>query len=315
MPRSGCRCRCIPAPSVIIARWGFCAKPRALSAAEPRRGRWGRGLEHSWDDPDEEKFPRHASRVRVVRVRIEQLLAVDLVIGDGLLSLRRNEPVDEGLTELLLYMRMPLGIYQHHAILIEKPLVALDRDREVAAVLERQPGAAIRQHVGVGCRRSVERRAHALPDRLVPGMPIHLDVDIGRLPEVELGDVRAGAITARDKRRALLLDGLERRNNVLAAVDAGGIALWSDQYEVVVHHRVALYAEPMATNFFSAALAWTNTTSASPRRPVSSACPVPCARTFTSMPVLVLNRGSMWLNKPESSVEVVDATTIDFSSA
>src|SRR5262245_22543801 len=165
-------------------------------------------------------------------------------------------------------MRMPLGIYQHHAILIEKPLVALDRDREVAAVLERQPGAAIRQHVGVGCRRSVERRAHALPDRLVPGMPIHLDVDIGRLPEVELGDVRAGAITARDKRRALLLDGLEGR-----------------------------------------------TTSASPRRPVSSACPVPCASTFTSMPVLVLNRGSMWLNKPESCVEVVDATTIDFSSA
>jgi hypothetical protein len=81
-------------------------------------------------------------------------------------------------------------------------------------------------------------------------MPIHLDVDIGRLPEVELGDVRAGAITARDKRRALLLDGLERRNNVLAAVDAGGIALWSDQDEVVVHHRVALYAEPIGDEFF-----------------------------------------------------------------
>src|SRR6516165_2679842 len=251
MPRSGCRCLCIPAPSVIIARWGFCAKPRALSAAEPRRGRWGRGLEHSWDDPDEEKFPRHASRVRVVRVRIEQLLAVDLVIGDGLLSLRRNEPVDEGLTEFLLYMRMPLGIYQHHAILVEKSLVALDRDREVAAVLEREPSATIRQHIGVGCcRRGVERRAHALPDRLVPGMPIRLDVDIGRLPEVELGDVRAGAVTARDKRRALLLDRLERRNDVLAAVDAGRITLRSDQDEVVVHHRVALYAEPIGDESF-----------------------------------------------------------------
>src|SRR5262249_54013620 len=144
MPRSGCRCRCIPAPSVIIARWGFCAKPRALSSAEPRTGQWGRGVEHSWDDPDEEKTGCSATT--------------------------------------------------HHAF-----------------------------------GRSVERCAHALPDRLVPGMPIHLDVDIGRLPEVELGDVRAGAITARDKRRALLLDGLERRNNVLAAVDAGGIALWSDQ--------------------------------------------------------------------------------------
>src|SRR5215470_3994039 len=256
-----------------------------------------------------------APSVRIVRVRIEQLLAVDLVIGDGLLSLRRNEPVDEGLTELLLYMRMPLGIYQHHAILIEKPLVALDRDREVAAVLERQPGAAIRQHIGVGCRRSVERRAHALPDRLVPGMPIHLDVDIGRLPEVELGDVRAGAITARDKRRALLLDGLERRNNVLAAADAGGIALWSDQDEVVVHHRVAPYAEPIGDEFFFGCLGVDEHESASPRRPVSSACPVPCASTFTSMPVFSLNSGSMCLNRPESSVDVVEATTIDLSCA
>src|SRR5262249_48323809 len=78
---------------------------------------------------------------------------------------------------------------------------------------------------------------------------IHLDVDIGRLPEVELGDVRAGAITARDKRRALLLDGLERRNNVLATVDAGGIALLSDQYEVVVHYPVALYADAIGDEF------------------------------------------------------------------
>src|SRR5260221_10214273 len=229
-PWSQCRYRSIPAPSATIARWGSCARLRALIPAESRRG--------------------HASRVRVVRVRIEQLLAVDLVIGDGVLSLRRNEPVDEGLTEFCLYMRMPLGIYQHHAILIEKSLVALDRDREVAAVLERQPSATIRQHVGVGYHRSIERRAHALPDRLVPGIPIHLDVDIGRLSEVELGDVRAGAITARDKRRTLLLDRLERRNDVLAAVDAGGITLRSDQDEVVVHHRVALYAEPVGDESF-----------------------------------------------------------------
>src|SRR5262249_58737678 len=42
----------------------------------------------------------------------------------------------------------------------------------------------------------------------------------------------------------------ERRNNVLAAVDAGGIALLSDQDEVVVHHRVALYARPIGDGFF-----------------------------------------------------------------
>jgi len=33
------------------------------------------------------------------------------------------------------------------------------------------------------------------------------------------------------------------------------------------------------------------------------------------MPVLALNSGRMCLNKPESSVEVVEATTIDFSCA
>ena len=68
-----------------------------------------------------------------------------------------------------LHMRMPFGIYRYHAILIEKPLVALDRDLEVAAVLERQPGATIRQHVGVRCRRSAEGRAHPLAIDLYQG--------------------------------------------------------------------------------------------------------------------------------------------------
>src|SRR5262245_24252807 len=55
-----------------------------------------------------------------------------------------------------------------------------------------------------------------------------------------------------------------------------------------------LTPKPSATNFSSCALACTNSTSASPRRPVSSAWPVPCATTFTSMPVLALNSGRMW---------------------
>src|SRR5262245_10196449 len=68
-------------------------------------------------------------------------------------------------------------------------------------------------------------------------------------------------------------------------------------------------------NFSSASLACTKTTSASPRRPVLSAWPVPCASTLTSMPVLALNSGRMWLNRPESCVEVVEATTMDLSCA
>src|SRR6516165_1225086 len=72
---------------------------------------------------------------------------------------------------------------------------------------------------------------------------------------------------------------------------------------------------PSATNFSSASFACTNTTSASPRRARSRAWPVPLAMTLTSMPVFCLNRGGIKPNSPESSVEVVDATTIDLSCA
>src|SRR5262249_13742545 len=133
--------------------------------------------------------------------------------------------------------------------------------------------------------------------------------------EVEVGDVRAGAITARDKRRALLLDGLERRNNVLAAVDGGGIALWSDQDEVVVHHRVAFYAEPIGDEFLLGCLGVDKHDVGVPATTGIECLPSSLCEHLHINPGLVLNRGSMWLNKPESCVEVVDATTIDFSSA
>src|SRR5689334_11259209 len=72
---------------------------------------------------------------------------------------------------------------------------------------------------------------------------------------------------------------------------------------------------PSARNFSSATLSWTKTTSASPRRAVSSAWPVPSATTRTSIPVLALKAGSRWPNRPDCSVEVVDATTMNFSCA
>src|SRR6516165_2211384 len=68
-------------------------------------------------------------------------------------------------------------------------------------------------------------------------------------------------------------------------------------------------------NFSSASLACTKTTSASPRRAVSSAWPVPRATTLTTMPVFCLNSGRMWPKRPESCVDVVEATTIDLSCA
>ena len=72
-------------------------------------------------------YPLPASGARVVGVRIEQLLAVDLVVGDLLLSFRRNQLVDELLAELLLHVRMLRRVDQHDAVLVEHALVAFTR--------------------------------------------------------------------------------------------------------------------------------------------------------------------------------------------
>src|SRR5262249_26826188 len=61
----------------------------------------------------------------------EQLLAVNLVIGDCLLAFVRDEPVDELLAKLLLHMRMLGGVNQDDTVLVEQPSVALHRDDEV----------------------------------------------------------------------------------------------------------------------------------------------------------------------------------------
>ncbi len=45
---------------------------------------------------------------------------------------------------------------------------------------------------------------------------------------------------------------------------------------------------------------------------MSSACPVPSATTLTSMPVFFWNAGSMCLKRPDCSVEVVEATVMNF---
>ena len=47
--------------------------------------------------------------------------------------------------------------------------------------------------------------------------------------------------------------------------------------------------KPSARNFSSSDFACTNTTSTSPRRAVSSACPVPSATTFTPILVFAVN--------------------------
>src|SRR5437763_7994994 len=100
------------------------------------------------------------SRVRP-RIRKEQLLSADLVGSDRILTLARNQPVDELLGELPFDVRMLLRIDEHQSILIEQPAVAFDDDHELATIFERQPRPAIRKDIGVHRGRCVQRRSHA----------------------------------------------------------------------------------------------------------------------------------------------------------
>src|SRR5262249_41524169 len=65
----------------------------------------------------------------------EEFFAADLVVGDVLLPLRRQEPVDERLSEFLLHVRMLRRVDQGDAVLVEQPLVAFHHYGEIATVL------------------------------------------------------------------------------------------------------------------------------------------------------------------------------------
>src|SRR5262249_48486356 len=210
------------------------------------------------------------SRPRHIGIGEEQFLPVDLVIRDRLLALGRDEPADEGLAERLLYVRMLFGIDQHDAVLVEQELVAGHEDVEIAAVLEREPGAAVGEYVGIGGGRGVERRAHALADLLVPGTFLLADVDAGGLPEVAFGDMGARAVAARDEGRALGLDGLKASAASVIPLMPAGSLFGPIRTKSLYITGYRLTPKPSATNFSSCALACTNSTSASPRRPVSS---------------------------------------------
>src|SRR5258708_19801736 len=81
---------------------------------------------------------------------------------------------------------MARGIDQHDAVLIEETLVALHEDREIAAVLEAEPGATVSQRIALDPRRGVESGAHAGAGVAVPARALLLHVDAGLGPEPEL---------------------------------------------------------------------------------------------------------------------------------
>src|SRR3954447_5879846 len=146
-------------------------------------GRWWTMQRHHGNRPLSTITASPGSRRLLVRIREEQLLAVDPVAGDGALALARQQPVDEGLPKVLFDRTVLLRVDQDDAVLIEQPLVTFHHDVQIAAVLERYPGAAVRQHIGVHRRRGVERRAHALPDLPIPGAFLPIDLDAGLVPE------------------------------------------------------------------------------------------------------------------------------------
>src|SRR3974390_1311006 len=144
------------------------------------------------------KGQKRTSTVWISRVREKQLLAIDLVVADGFLTLRRTQPIDELLAVLLPHQRMLGGVYECDAILIEHALVPLDQHLQVAFVLKMGPRGAVGQHIAVapGCR--VEGGVHALRDRAVPRAVFILNIDPRILvPDHEFSHMGAGAVAAR----------------------------------------------------------------------------------------------------------------------
>ena len=128
---------------------GF-GKYKRLAEREGRTGGVGEGRESVGGSP----LPRYAPPIQNqsrlfsgLGVGEEELLPADLVVGDRLLPLGRNEPVDELLAEFLLDVRMLGRVHQNHAVLVEQALVAFDQDGQIGAVLEVEPGAAVGEHV------------------------------------------------------------------------------------------------------------------------------------------------------------------------
>src|SRR5690625_2084472 len=162
---------------------------------------------------------------RLIGVRIEELLTVQLVGADRSLPFLGNQPVDEGLALLGLDVLVALGIDQDHAILVEEAVIAFDQNLQVTAVLKSDPGAAIGQGIGRHLRSRVKSRPHAGAGLSVPASPW---LDVRSLPDCQLRLVRAGIVTPGGKGAFALGDGGEGGDDVAAATDFSRVGLGAD---------------------------------------------------------------------------------------
>ena len=92
-----------------------------------------------------------------------------------------------------------------------------------------------------------------------------VEVDAGVLPVAQLGRVRAALVAARDERRLRGLD-LAQASRMSLPGEPAGSAFGPTSTKSLYMTCRRLTPKPSATNFSSAALSCTNTTSASPRR-------------------------------------------------
>src|SRR5690606_22373540 len=120
---------------------------------------------------------------------------------DRVLAFLAKDPVDERLAFLDLDVAVLLWIDEYDAVLVEQVLVALVHDLEIAAVLEADPRAAIRQRIGAHADGGVERGAHARAGLAVPLSACRLYVDARVLPLRLLLHVGAEVIAAGGARR------------------------------------------------------------------------------------------------------------------
>ena len=129
--------------------------------------------------------------------------------------------------------------------MIEQPRVALDVDREIPLVPERDPRRPVREGVGVHSHRGVQRRAHPRTGLPVPAAARGSGVEPGLSPERPLLPVRTRIVAARRERGTGTGDPPQARYRVAHAGDAGRIRGGADDHEVVVHEIEALDAEPV----------------------------------------------------------------------
>ena len=117
-------------------------------------------------------------------------------------------------------------------------------------------------------------------------------------------------LSPREMNEALPVDSLRSASATSLPLTPAGSSFGPTTTKSLYMTGRRLRPKPSATNFSSATWSCTNSTSASPRRPRSSAWPVPSATTLMSMLRAALKAGSRCANSPDCSVLVVDAITM-----